>query len=393
MELSYTPKQQAFRQEVRAWLTANVPKEKLASYDTREGFEQHRAWEKVLFDARYSMVMWPEELGGRGCDLIEWLIFEEEYYAADAPMRVNQNGQYLLGPTLMEFGTEEQKKRFLPRMAASEDMWAQAWSEPNAGSDMASVSSKAIRDGDYYIINGQKTWSTRASFADWAFGLFRSDPNSSRHHGLSYLMVPLDAEGVTIRPIKALNGKDAFAEIFFDNVRVPVENCIGDEGRGWQVAMATAGFERGLLLRSPARFQQTARKLVELYKANQAQADLDPGIRDAVCEAWSEAEAYALSSYYTVGRLSRGEKIGAESSINKIVWSELDLKLHETAMRILGARGELLAFAPEAAGSEAVDSARWLEGFLFAQAGPIYAGANEIQRNIIAERMLGLPKA
>lgn len=388
MELTYTAEQQAFRLEVRQWLAANVPQQKLASYDTREGFEQHRAWEQKLFDARLSMVMWPEALGGRGCDLIEWLIFEEEYYAADAPMRVNQNGQLLLGPTLIEFGTEAQKQRFLPRMAASADMWAQAWSEPNAGSDMASVSSKAIREGDFYILNGQKTWSTRASFADWAFGLFRSDPQSSRHHGLSYLMVPLDAEGVTIRPIKALNGKEAFAEIFFDNVKVPVENRIGEEGRGWQVAMATAGFERGLLLRSPARFQQAARKLVRLYQRHAEQAALDPSLQEAVCSVWAAAEAYALSAYNTVGRLARGETIGAESSINKIIWSELDLKLHETAMRILGAKAELLAHAPASG-----DEDHWLEGFLFAQAGPIYAGANEIQRNIIAERMLGLPKA
>src|SRR5690606_37436166 len=159
-------------------------------------------------EARYSMVMWPEHLGGRGCDLIEWLIFEEEYYGAGAPMRVNINGQLLLGSTLMEFGSEQQKREFLPRTASSEIMWAQAWSEPNAGSDMAAITSKAIRDGDHYVLNGQKTWSTRASFADMAFGLFRSDPASSRHHGLSFLMVPLDAPGVTIRPIKALNGKD-----------------------------------------------------------------------------------------------------------------------------------------------------------------------------------------
>ncbi|WP_439861884.1 acyl-CoA dehydrogenase family protein [Pseudomonas sp. MBLB4136] len=387
MELTYTPKQQAFRQEVRAWLAANLPSEPLANYDTREGFEQHRAWEAKLFDSRLSMVMWPTELGGRGCDLIEWLIFEEEYYGAGAPMRVNQNGQLLLGSTLMEFGTQEQKQRFLPRMAASTDMWAQGWSEPNAGSDMAAITSKARREGDHYVINGQKTWSTRAIFADWLFGLFRSDPASSRHHGLSFLLVPLDAPGVTIRPIKALNGKDAFAEVFFDDVRVPVENRIGDEGQGWHVAMATAGFERGLLLRSPARFQATARRLVELYKANRDSADRDPSIRDAVIDAWSGAEAYALSAYHTVGRLSRGAQIGAESSTNKIVWSELDLKMHETAMRILGARGELLASAPAAG-----DAAGWLEGFLFAQAGPIYAGTNEIQRNIIAERMLGLPK-
>jgi alkylation response protein AidB-like acyl-CoA dehydrogenase len=388
MELSYTPEQQAFRSEVRAWLAENVPSEPLASYDTREGFEQHREWERRLFDNRLSMVMWPEHLGGRGCDLIDWLIFEEEYFAAEAPQRINQNGQLLLGPTLMEFGTEAQKRRFLPPMASSEEMWAQGWSEPNAGSDMAAIASKAIRDGDHYVINGQKTWSTRASFADWVFGLFRSDPESSRHRGLSYLLVPLDAEGVTIRPIRALNGKQAFAEIFFDNVRVPMENRIGEEGAGWQVAMATAGFERGLLLRSPARYQQAARRLVELYHRHPEQTRRDPALRDAVCEAWAGAEAYALSAYHTVGRLARGEKIGAEASINKIVWSELDLKLHETAMRLLGPRGELLAQAPEIG-----EESRWLEGFLFAQAGTLYAGANEIQRNIIAERMLGLPKS
>ena len=382
MELTYTEKQQAFRAEVRQWLKDNLPAEPLASYDTKAGFEQHREWERKLFDARLSMVMWPTELGGRGCDLIEWLIFEEEYYGAGAPMRVNQNGQLLLGPTLMEFGTQAQKEKFLPRMAASDDMWAQAWSEPNAGSDMAAISSKAIRDGDEYVINGQKTWSTRAIFADWCFGLFRTEPESSRHHGLSYLMVPLDAPGVTIRPIKALNGKQAFAEIFFDNVRVPVENRIGDEGQGWKVAMATAGFERGLLLRSPARFQQTARKLVQLYLANRDTADADPAIATKVANTWSDAQAYALSAYYTVGRLSRGEKIGAESSINKIFWSELDLNMHQIAMDILGAKGEL----------KESDASNWLEGFLFAQAGPIYAGANEIQRNIVAERMLGLPK-
>jgi alkylation response protein AidB-like acyl-CoA dehydrogenase len=389
MDLAYTPRQKAFREEVRAWLAANLPREPLASYDTREGFEQHREWERKLFDARLSMVIWPEALGGRGCDLIEWLIFEEEYYGAGAPMRVNQNGQLLLGPTLIEFGTEEQKARFLPRMASSEDMWAQGWSEPNAGSDMAAITSKAIlsADGTHYVVNGQKTWSTRASFADWLFGLFRSDPGSSRHHGLSYLAVPLDTPGVTIRPIQALNGKQAFAEIFFDDVKVPVENRIGDEGQGWHVAMATAGFERGLLLRSPARFQYTARKLVELYKANRELAERDPSIRDAVIEAWTGTEAYALAAYHTVGRLAKGARIGAEASTNKIYWSELDLKMHETAMRILGPFAELTGDAPAA-----VEAARWLDGFLFAQAGPIYAGTNEIQRNIIAERMLGLPK-
>ena len=384
MDLNYSPRQQAFRSEVRAWLAGHLPKEKFGSYDTREGFEQHRQWEATLAEAGYSSVTWPVELGGRGSDLFEWLIFEEEYFRADAPMRINQNGILLLGPTLMEFGSAEQKARFLPRMARCDDMWAQGWSEPNAGSDMAAISSRAIRDGDDYVINGQKTWSTRALFANWIFGLFRSEPGSTRHNGLSYLMVPLDAQGITIRPIKALNGKQSFAEVFFDDVRVSVDNRIGEEGQGWNVAMATAGFERGLLLRSPARFQRTAQKLVQLYLRHQEQADRDPEIRNQVLRAWMGAEAYNLSSYHTVSRLAQGAKVGAEASTNKIFWSELDLQMHETAMRILGPRAELI---------DDPEVHEWLEGFLFAQAGPIYAGTNEIQRNIIAERVLGLPKS
>ncbi|HUR41014.1 MAG TPA: acyl-CoA dehydrogenase family protein [Verrucomicrobiae bacterium] len=389
MRLEYTEKQNAFRAEIRAWLKANVPKQPLASFDTAEGFAQHREWEGKLFEGRWSAVTWPVEMGGRGCDLVEWLVFEEEYWAAGAPLRVNQNGVFLLAPTLMEHGSVEQKKRFLPRMAAGEDIWAQGWSEPGAGSDLAAIRCKADRDGDDYVLNGQKTWSTRAVWADWCFGLFRSDPASQRHHGLTFLLLPLKAKGITIRPIRQLNGMTGFAEIFFDNVRVPVANRIGEDGAGWNIAMATAGFERGLMLRSPARFQQTAKHLVELYRKHQPAADADPSLRDAVIKSWMDAEAYALATYATASRLARGGQIGAEASTNKIVWSELDLLMHETAMRILGARAELMPGAP--AGQE--PGYNWLDGFLFAQAGPIYAGTNEIQRNIIAERMLGLPRA
>ena len=388
MDLTYTPAQQAFRAEARAWLTANVPREPLQSFDTEQGFAQHRAWENRLNDGRWGMVTWPVELGGRGCDLIEWLIFEEEYYRAEAPARVNQNGIFLLGPTLMEYGSEAQKARFLPRMATGEDIWAQAWSEPGAGSDMAAIRSRAERVGDHYVINGQKTWSTRAVWADWVFGIFRTDPNSQRHHGLTFILLPLDTPGITVRPIPQLNGLPGFAEIFFDDVKVPVENALGGEGMGWHVAMSTAGFERGLLLRSPARFQETARRLVQLYQANREQADRDPAIGEAVMRAWLDAEAYTLNTYRTASQLVQGGKIGPESSTNKIFWSELDQRMHDTAMSILGLRGELQPEAPAAG-----DVGHWLEGFLFAQAGPIYAGTNEIQRNIIAERMLGMPRA
>ncbi len=386
MDLNYTPEQIAFRGEVRAWLADNVPARPLQSFDTAEGFEQHREWEKTLAKGSWGMVTWPEEYGGRGCNLIEWLIFEEEYYRARAPLRVNQNGIFLLGPTLMEFGTDAQKARFITGMASGDEMWAQGWSEPGAGSDMAAIRSKAIRDGNAYVINGQKVWSTRAVFADWVFCIFRTDPESQRHHGLSFILVPLDAPGITVRPIAQLNGLPGFAEIFFDNVRVPLENRLGDEGQGWHIAMATAGFERGLMLRSPARFQETAKRLVELYRAHQNDI-LDLSIEDAVVQSFMDAEAYALFTYQTASRLINGGKIGAEASLNKIFWSELDQRMHETAMSILASRAELLPNA-----SAAGDIGNWLDGFLFAQSGPIYAGTNEIQRNIIAERLLGMPR-
>jgi alkylation response protein AidB-like acyl-CoA dehydrogenase len=387
MDLTYTPEQQAFRQEVRSWLETHVPQTPLASFDTAAGFEQHRQWERTLNSDRWSAVNWPVEYGGRGVTLLQWLIFEEEYYRAGAPGRVNQNGIFLLGPTLMEFGTPQQKARYLPRMAAGEEVWAQGWSEPNAGSDMAAIRATARVDGDHYVINGQKTWCSRGAFADWLFGIFRTDPNSERHHGLTFILVPLNAPGVTVRPIAQLDGETGFAEVFFDDARVAAQNRLGPENQGWKVAMATAGFERGLMLRSPARYQHTARKLVELYRTRATAGDTDPCLRDAVARAWLNAESYTLSTYWTVSRLMNGGSIGAEASLNKIFWSELDLHMHETALALLGPRAELQRGAADAG-----NTGDWLDGFLFALAGPIYAGTNEIQRNVIAERLLKLPK-
>ena len=386
MDVTYSAEDEDFRREVRAWLAAHVPAEPLASYDSgRAGFEAHRAWERTLASGRWSAVTWPEAYGGRGLDLIRWLVFEEEYYRSGAPLRVNQNGVFLLAPTMMEYGTGEQKARFLPAMASGEEIWAQAWSEPQAGSDLAAVRATARRDGDDYVLDGHKIWSSRAAFADWAFGLFRSDPGSERHRGLSLILFPLDAPGVTVAPIAQIDGETGFAEIFLDGVRVPAFNRLGAEGEGWSICMATAGFERGLMLRSPARFQVAAQRLVELYRAREA--GLDGAVRDAVLGAWMDAEAYALSIYATASRLMAGGRIGSEASTNKIFWSEMDIRLHQTALSILGARAELARHAPEAA-----DAGRWLDGYFFALAGPIYAGANEIQRNIIAERLLGLPR-
>ncbi|WP_395337109.1 acyl-CoA dehydrogenase [Novosphingobium sp. BL-8H] len=381
MDLSYTPAQQAFRAEVRDWLEANVPAQPLEHFDaTREGFEAHRDWERTLKSGDWGMVTWPKEYGGRGLDLIEWLIFEEEYYRAGAPGRVNQNGIFLLGPTLIEFGTPEQKQRFLPPMASGEEIWAQAWSEPQAGSDLAGVRATATRDGDDYVLNGHKIWSSRAVFADWAFGLFR-EPGTERHKGMSLIFFPLDAPGVTVNAIRKINGHVGFAEIFLEDVRVPAFNRLGDEGQGWHICMATAGFERGLMLRSPARYQVAAAALAGLWQ--ERKADADPLLEADVVRAYMNADAYALSIYQTASRLMAGAKIGPEASTNKIFWSELDIHLHQTALSILGPDAELVVEPGQH---------DWLDDYIFALAGPIYAGSNEIQRNIIAERMLGLPR-
>ncbi|MGA0878467.1 MAG: acyl-CoA dehydrogenase family protein [Ilumatobacteraceae bacterium] len=380
MDLRETEDEAAFRAEARHWLESHVPTEPLPSFDTAEGFALHRSWERTLSEGRWSAVSWPEEYGGRGADYIKWLIFEEEYYRSGAPGRVNQNGIFLLGPTIMEVGTPAQKARFLPTMASSEIVWAQAWSEPNAGSDLAGIASKAGRDGDDWILNGQKIWASRAVWADWCFGIFRTDPEAQRHRGLTFILCPLDSPGVTVRPIAQLDGDTGFAEIFFDDVRVPVENTLGPENQGWSVAMATAGFERGVSLRSPARFTEAANRLVHLW---QRHADpSDTSLRDAVTDVWMQAEGYRLHTYQTVTGMLEGRPIGAEASLNKIFWSEMDVRIHEIALSILG---------PEAERLEGPND-RWVDGFLFSLSGPIYAGTNEIQRNIIADRVLQLPK-
>ena len=378
MDLEHSPTDEAFRAEARAWLAAHVPPTPLPSLETEEGFAAHRAWEAELAADRWSVVSWPAEYGGRGVGLLKWLIFEEEYYAAGAPGRVSQNGISLLAPTLFDHGTEEQRARILPPMASGEVIWAQAWSEPEAGSDLASLRSRAVRTDGGWRLSGQKAWSSRAAFADRAFGLFRSEPDTPKpHQGLTYVMFDLRAPGVTVRPIGRLDGKPAFAELFLDEVFVPDEDVIGEPGQGWRVAMSTAGNERGLTLRSPGRFLAAADRLVDLWRAHGDPADT--ALRDRVADAVIGARAYQLFTYAHASRFLQGEALGPESSLNKVFWSEYDIALHETALDLLGPEGELA-------------DTGWSEGYVFSLAGPVYAGTNEIQRDIIAERLLGLPK-
>jgi alkylation response protein AidB-like acyl-CoA dehydrogenase len=379
MDLTWTERDEAFRAEVRAWLRDNVPAAPLPSGDTSAGFAEHVQWEKHLYANRWSVVSWPAEYGGRDADLWQWLIFEEEYYRAGAPQRVTQNGIFLLSPALFAFGTKAQRDALLPRMAAADDLWCQAWSEPGAGSDLAGLTSRAVRDDERggWVITGQKTWSTRGAFCTHAFGLFRTDPAAGRHRGLTYLLVPLDAAGVTVRGFSRLDGDEGFADLFFDEVFVPDDAVLGEPHRGWHVAMATTGSERGLTLRSPGRFLAAFDRLRELALGR-------PGGPDAatverLTECWLDVRAYALYTLDTVTKLTRGEDAGAGSSLNKLHWSQLDVRLHEIARDLLG---------PEAQADNA-----WTRGHLFSLSGPIYAGTNEIQRDIVAQRLLGLPRS
>ncbi|MFD5422926.1 acyl-CoA dehydrogenase family protein [Streptomyces sp. NPDC127069] len=378
MDLDHSPEVAAFRAEARAWLREHVPDAPLPSLETEEGFAAHREWEAELHAGRWSAVSWPEEYGGRGADIERWLVFEEEYWAAGAPGRVSQNGISLLAPTLFDHATPGQRARVLPSMASGEVIWAQAWSEPESGSDLASLRSRAERTEGGWLLSGQKTWSSRAAFADRAFGIFRSDPDAAKpHHGLTYLMFDLRAPGVTVRPIGRLDGKPAFAELFLDRVFVPDEDVIGEPGQGWRIAMSTTGNERGLTLRSPGRFLAAADRLAALWRERGDPADT--ALRDRVADAVVGARAYELFTWAGATRFAAGGEIGAESSLNKVFWSQYDIALHETALDLLGPDAEL-AQGP------------WAEPWVFSLAGPIYAGTNEIQRDIIAERLLGLPK-
>lgn len=377
MDLTWSPQEDAFRHEARTWLTANVPERPLPSGDTREGFTAHLDWERRLHEDRWAVVSWPEEFGGRDASLWEWLIFEEEYYRAGAPQRVTQNGIFLLAPTLFRFGTAEQQRRILPRMAAAQDLWAQGWSEPGAGSDLASLTSRAVRDEEAggWRLSGQKTWTTRGAFCTHLFGLFRTDPQAQRHRGLTYFLVSLESPGVTVRGFERLDGDEGFAEVFLDDVFVPDRDVLGEVNEGWPVAMATTGSERGLTLRSPGRFLHTAQRLLEEARARPERAAAH---HDRIVQGWIDAEAYQLFTLEQVTSLAQGRGAGAESSLNKLFWSDLDIRLHETAVDLLG--------------PEAETENPWSKGFLFSLAGPIYAGTNEIQRNIVAERVLGLPR-
>jgi alkylation response protein AidB-like acyl-CoA dehydrogenase len=383
MDLRLSPEQEAFRTEVREWLDANVPRS-LPSPGTREGFEAHRDWERTLARVGYAAIRWPEEYGGRGADPVLQAIFEEEYLLAGGPERVTVVGQNLLGPTLMVHGTPEQRSRWLPGILSAEEIWSQGFSEPDAGSDLAGITTRAVRDGDTWTVDGQKIWTSYGTFADWIFALVRTDPEAERHRGITFLCIDMRSEGVEARPIVQADGYAGFAEVFFTGVRVPAENVIGQVDGGWAVAMSTLGFERDAPAAPAARYLRDLRELAAVARARGL--DEDPVTRDTLAGLLVRAEAYRSHTLRTLSRLSRGESLGPEASVTKLMWSELERDIYETGRVVLGSYADALEDGP------LEDPEAWHSRYWFARAATIYAGTSEIQRNIVAERVLGLPK-
>nr|WP_169986959.1 acyl-CoA dehydrogenase family protein [Microbispora sp. H10836] len=380
---------ETFRREVRAWLEDNLSGEFAGARGLggpgreHEAFDVRLAWERHMAEAGWTCLGWPERYGGRGASVEEQVVFHEEYALAGAPARVGHIGENLLGPTIIAFGTDEQRARFLPPIVAARELWCQGYSEPNAGSDLAGVQTRAELDGDRWRVTGQKVWTSLAMEADWCFVVCRTEPGSSRHHGLSYLLVPMRQEGVEIRPIVQMAGTSEFNEVFFDGAVTDAANIVGAPGDGWKIAMATLGFERGVAtLGQQVGFRRELEAVIAL--ARRTGAVDDPLLRDRLVRSWIGLEAMRLNAVRTMAGIAAGAP-GPESSISKLVWGVWHRELGELAMDVLGAAGMVADGPPY----DLSDEQRL---YLFSRSDTIYAGSNEIQRNIISERVLGLPR-
>jgi alkylation response protein AidB-like acyl-CoA dehydrogenase len=387
MDLRETDADREFRRVVRAWLADNLTGEFAAARGLggpgreEEAFGLRRAWERHLGAAGWTCLGWPPEHGGRGLPVTQQVIFYEEYAEAEAPARVGVIGEGMVGPTLIAFGTPEQQRRFLPGIRDGTELWCQGYSEPGAGSDLANIATRAVRDGDEFVLEGQKVWTSLAHVAQWAFVLARTEAGSTRHRGLSYLLVPMDQPGVDVRPIKQITGTSEFNEVFFDGARTTVGNVVGDVGDGWRVALATLDFERGTMtLGQQVGFRRELQRVIEA--ARKTGAIDDPLIRDRLRQAWIEVEIMRLNALRSLS----ADDPAPTASIGKLFWSEWHRRLGELAMDVLGVKALVADDAPY----DLSDAQRL---FLFSRADTIYAGSSEIQKNIIAQRVLRLPRA
>jgi alkylation response protein AidB-like acyl-CoA dehydrogenase len=396
VDLNLTPQELRFRDEVRAWFAANVPKDWVKRRDEEESmqgrFDYLRAWQRKLYDAGWAGISWPKDFGGRGAPVMEQVIFIEEMARAEAPPMANVIALGLVGPTIIAFGTPEQKKRYLAKMLSAEEIWCQGFSEPNAGSDLAALSTTGVLDGDHFVVNGQKCWTSYAWAADWCELIVRTDPTVPKHKGLTALLVDMHSPGVEVRGLKQMSGESEFGEIFFRDVRVPVENVVGKVNEGWGVAMGTLMHERGTFGAAlQVNYRRNFNRLVEIAKhidRNGKPASEDPVIRQKLAQCYAEIEVMRLNQLRAFSRINETGVPGPEGSIQKIFWSELNQRFQQVAMEVLGPYGQLAHGSPDA-----FDEGQWAYGYLRSRGNTIEAGTSEIQRNIIGHFVLGLPKS
>ena len=394
MDFKFSEEDEAFRRDFRSWLEKNLPRDwhdegELHDPDTKEEFERRRGWHRKLYDGGWMCIHWPREYGGRGASLLQQIIYSQELDRAKAPPTINFQGIARVGPTLMQWGTPEQKQRYIPRIPSAEEIWCQGLSEPNHGSDLAAVETRAIDEGDHFIVNGSKVWTSNAHHANLTTLLCRTDPSLPKHKGLSYLLVDMKSPGVTVRPLVQMTGESGFNQVFFEDVAVPKANLVGQKNQGWMVAMTNMMFERTIrggrtdMMVEVRQLGELARKV----QRNGHPAWDDSYVRQRIARFACEAEALKYTSYRQLTRQLKGLPPGPEGSIMKLGTTDLNLRIQTFAMELLGAYSQ---FEYQAAG--AIDHGKWSHRMLAVRRGTIAAGTNEIQHNIIGERVLGLPK-
>lgn len=390
MDLSFSPVEEAFRAELRAWLADNLPRAVPERQTLADEVAWLVEWQHKLAGGRWVGVHWPQAYGGRGTSVVENYIFQEEMARARAPEIINRIGVNLVGPTLIHHGTAAQKERYLAKLLTAEEIWCQLFSEPNAGSDLTALGCKAERDGDGFVVTGQKVWTSYAQFARWGILLARTDPAAPKAKGISFFILDMQSPGITIRPLKQMTGSEEFNEVFLETVRVPAENLVGELNHGWEIAQTTLAHERGTSARQLVVHRILLDELIALarhHHRNGLTAAADPLVRQHLAQVLVEVELLKLHNWRTLTQLLRHGTPGPESSLVKLFWSEMSQRLHDVAMEILGVYGPLTE-----GDAHAVRLGRWPRSYLYYRAGTIFAGTSEIQRNIIAERVLGLPR-
>lgn len=390
MDLNLTPIEQKFRDDFRAWLADNAPAPwtgNTNSEDRSDYLTYLRDWQRKLYQGGWAGISWPQQYGGRGVSLMEEAIFQEELASANAPQMIGTIGLSLVGPTIIALGTEEQKERYLAPILSGEEIWCQGFSEPNAGSDLASLSTRAIREGDDFVVNGQKIWTSLAQLADWCLLLVRTNTAAPKHKGITCLLVNMRSEGISVRPLRQMSGDSGFNEVFFSNVRVPVAQVLGKVDQGWATAITALMNERANLgTGMQVIFKRNLEALIaraHTIERNGAMATEDPLVRQKLAQSFLELEILRLNTNRALTSLSKTGIPGPEGSIQKLYWSEWNQRMQQTAQEILGPYGQLSDF----------DKGMWQYGYLRTRGNTIEAGTSEVQRNIIAERVLGLPKS